>query len=1682
MCIAGGIPFARFFMLGTADPSGSDCDFGSGALPHVDATSWTLSVHRSADLIFGANVRASPFAPFGCYRIGEARHPGPDSLVHFGTSNPSGLRRKELHACELGVEVWSFSETQLNGITQRSCTQQIKSIARQAHRDVRVYTGAPVQTRVNSTWAGTWSGVAVISDFPGRSLTLPSAGSEYASGRIMVTQHFIQDIPVTLATIYGYPRGPTWPDAHKLNNELLMAISNEVIIGGNGIRIVAGDFNEAEDQGAHFPVWTRYGWQNAQSFARDHLGWTPQNTSKGATEVDMLWLSPEALTLLRTVEVRDVFMEHSTVVVGLDFSQPEVSYLSWPMPSAIPWDKVKSTWQPAPMQDTCTEDSTSWFRQWGQHFEASLDGHVSGQPQMKLTTQQRGRGARTQPEMRQQAPPMARPSRDGELCLRSDFVGSSVRAWFKQLRRFQSLLHAMRANSPTVNAALYQAEVWTAIRRARGFHPSFSQWWCSARQFDHPDAPSRLPTSIPSLPQLEGMFLSFKSCFEAFESWHIRQRAKLLKAKHEHTLATLHMELKDKQKEQVDSFTLQPEFTVMAVDPGSKSVQLDRPPDPRGFSTWTLADAPCTIANIDQTVCEVTSEEAPEVMDPLTQHQFLSKTQDLHDELTALWKPRWNATPKLSDADWKRFLDFTQAFIPKVAFQVDDISLTAWKRGLRRFKPRAAVGVDGFSHLDLQQLPDSMTLQLLALLHKIEQGEAEWPKQLLFGKVACLAKRSNAVLPDHFRPVVIFAVIYRAWASLRSQTLLRQIAPLLDRFQAFGFLPQKETAMYWMGLQADLEQLSQAQGSLHGVCTDLQKAFNHIPRPQTAILAEHLGVPQRILRPWMSFLSSCTRSFQVRDTLSSAITSTVGMPEGDALSVYAMVQLDLAWRTYLMVFQPAVQSWSFVDNLTWTSPSTGETAAALVGTRTFFHLWNLELDDAKTYAWSTDRTAHKQLQGLGLQTVQSAMELGGLMSFNCRRRIGAQLQRAESLEPRWKKLKLSQAFLPQKPAALVTSFWPKAMHGACNAPFTPAQIGTLRSKAVKALGLNSGGANPMLRLTLSGTPLADPGYFQLNYIVTTFVRIARKHPDLQLRLKHFVDNFDGKPSHGPCCTLLGQFAMLGWHLEPPWFSDHDQVWHHLFRIDPRFLRTLLWEGWLQHVAFAVNHRRTMASLESLDPELVHWHVHKLSALDRSRLSALQCGSFMSSDIQSKFDPTKAPTCELCHVPNGQDHWMVCPRYEAFRDDADLCVGRPEPGTAWSTHLLPRRNPYSSALKLEFNLIKFCFDFLSFPSEGCQHLFTDGSFFDFGGKYHGIAAWGVFNHSTGAPVLAHHLGGLPQGIDRAELSALHGALRWALCTDAWIHVWSDSQYVVNGFHFLFANGSVPSHWDNQDLWEQVLCLLQGLTHLPGCTWVPSHLDPDLCDDCFSDWVQQGNDQADKLAVEHNLQRSSAFWNLLRSSMGWCETGRLQFQWLQKFYFGIADADLALDPPAPSSLPPEVLPDPLERLNSMIPEDWLHFVSNFNFGAKALPTQFHADVLGSLLGFEDDVAVGSFRVLTFLELALALAIVQPIPFPFWHAQGECWTVKPLSNHYVRPTVAVLVSQIRVAVLGLADRFDFRDRCVSSFMKPSLGLHKPMGGIKVFVGSLWPRIEAATLAFCHSRPIRRACDLARPLPLST
>ena len=126
----------------------------------------------------------------------------PQSDITAGRAEVPHLN-KEPTVMSLGRGIFSFSETQISA-TQISCAKQFR-LAYQQNR------------QATSDWAGGWSGVATISDYPSQEIQLPYVG-ERECGRALVTRHYLGSTSFLNAVIYGYPRGPTWPEANVDNS------------------------------------------------------------------------------------------------------------------------------------------------------------------------------------------------------------------------------------------------------------------------------------------------------------------------------------------------------------------------------------------------------------------------------------------------------------------------------------------------------------------------------------------------------------------------------------------------------------------------------------------------------------------------------------------------------------------------------------------------------------------------------------------------------------------------------------------------------------------------------------------------------------------------------------------------------------------------------------------------------------------------------------------------------------------------------------------------------------------------------------------------------------------------------------------------------------------------------------------------------------------------------------------------------------------------------------------------------------------------------------------------------------------------------------------------------------------------------------------------------------------------
>ena len=122
--------------------------------------------------------------PMETIRYGEALHPGP--TCYLGTTNPGGIRGKEMIYGQLPNGIWGTAETHLAAPGLRAVTCAFHRVGREYNRKFSVRPGAMVPLRNRSDTAGTCSGVMTVGDAILRPININWPGNEFAAiGRML---------------------------------------------------------------------------------------------------------------------------------------------------------------------------------------------------------------------------------------------------------------------------------------------------------------------------------------------------------------------------------------------------------------------------------------------------------------------------------------------------------------------------------------------------------------------------------------------------------------------------------------------------------------------------------------------------------------------------------------------------------------------------------------------------------------------------------------------------------------------------------------------------------------------------------------------------------------------------------------------------------------------------------------------------------------------------------------------------------------------------------------------------------------------------------------------------------------------------------------------------------------------------------------------------------------------------------------------------------------------------------------------------------------------------------------------------------------------------------------------------------------------------------------------------------
>ena len=196
-------------------------------------------------------------------------------------------------------------------------------------------------------------------------------------------------------------------------------------------------------------------------------------------------------------------------------------------------------------------------------------------------------------------------------------------------------------------------------------------------------------------------------------------------------------------------------------------------------------------------------------------------------------------------------------------------------------------------------MPDDLLQHLLAICEHAEHS-GEWPAAAIAAVVMALEKIPGAGRVNQFRPIAVLSLTYRVWATKKALTHLSQFLPPT----MFGMAPGRSAQSVWYFLQQTIETAHLAGDTLCGVVSDLEKAFNFLPRLPVLAYAVHMGLPFPVVRGWTAAVSTLSRRFKVHNCFGPPIASLTGFPENKPMSCVAMSLVCLGYHSFLSSVAP----------------------------------------------------------------------------------------------------------------------------------------------------------------------------------------------------------------------------------------------------------------------------------------------------------------------------------------------------------------------------------------------------------------------------------------------------------------------------------------------------------------------------------------------------------------------------------------------------------------------------------------------------------------------------------------------------------------------------------------------------------------------------------------------------------
>eukprot|EP00438_Fugacium_kawagutii_P033522 Skav222497 [mRNA] locus=scaffold1835:669488:672655:+ [translate_table: standard] len=509
-----------------------------------------------------------------------------------------------------------------------------------------------------------------------------------------------------------------------------------------------------------------------------------------------------------------------------------------------------------------------------------------------------------------------------------------------------------------------------------------------------------------------------------------------------------------------------------------------------------------------------------------------------------------------------------------------------------------------------------------------------------------IPKRKGLVTAQQIRPISVLPQLYRLWARVVSACIISAFARTFS-VDITGYLPGRGAMDASYQFQAWIEQARANQVDMVGLSIDLLKCFNTIRRSRVIAMMKRLGIDDKILRQWDESLLVSQRIWCIGSAVSSPIPAPSGCPEGDPISVAAMLTVAYCWTLALRGVTDNLKISAYADNWGWASGDLRNMFPTNDTTCRYTDIMGMTVDWSKSWLWSTDKTLQDQFHAYMAQHDLPSiahhlhqMDLGCQLTYRGPPRLGDFRSRLEEGEHRLQRLENLHVPIDVKAHVVQAGIWPQVFYGVELLPLGVGHIDHLRSRAATAILGPSRSRNSAVAMSVI-PKVVDPMVAVLQRVLKqarryllqasalesdAFLKIASRHTTLT------------RDCQGPAGVLAYFLSLIGWQIDG---TGSLHMFAHfsarLVDLSTADLMKFVALAWQENVFPYHTDRRAWKGLPPICRSMTCKLLQKFTPSQQKQIIAEISGSFQTRSQQAKWDAETTPECQWCHQHDDRAH-------------------------------------------------------------------------------------------------------------------------------------------------------------------------------------------------------------------------------------------------------------------------------------------------------------------------------------------------------------------------------------------------------------------------------------------------------------